>query len=103
MAVYHGRCWNQSRARKAGAKRQEGPRLAPGKVQKASPSGCPFRNLTSLQAVSFEGPLKLQGTCCWASEKESASQKLNARGAVQALFSGDRSGTTVTNNHLHSD
>lgn len=44
----------------------------------------------------------MQGTC-WASEKESASQKLDALGAVQAPFSGDWSGTTVTNNHLHSD
>lgn len=37
---------------------QQQPRLAPGKVQKASPSGFPFRNLTSLQAISIQDPLK---------------------------------------------
>lgn len=38
--------------KEGGSQRQEQPHLAPGKVQKASPSGCPFRNLTSLQALS---------------------------------------------------
>ena len=35
------------------------------------------------------GPIKMQGTC-WASEKESARQKLTTLGALQAPSPGDR-------------
>lgn len=73
----------------------------PREVQKASPSGRPFRSLTSLQAISIEGPLKCKAPAGHLRRNLLVRNELLWGSAGPFEVTGVR--TTATNNHLPSD